>query len=415
MQHPSTDPLAIDQHDPIRHTLRIAMVTESYPPEVNGVANSVARLVQDLRGREYSVQLVRPRQQHAGIQDPPDQTHEVLTRGMPIPMYGHLRMGLPCKSALVKLWTQRRPDLVHIATEGPLGWSALKAATKLNLPVCSDFRTNFHAYNQYYRMGWLHKPIMGYLRKFHNSCHCTMVPTEALRKELDSEGFHPLSVIPRGVDTSLFSPEKRDAGLRQKWGVKDKDVVVLHVGRLAPEKNLQVLQQAYAQLQDDQPGARMVIVGDGPSRAQLQAQCPHAIFAGFRTGGDLAAHYASSDMFLFPSLTETYGNVTPEAMASGLGIVAFDDAAAGELIEHRRSGLLAPKAHAARFVHLATRLAGDHEGRRQMGQRARAHALDLGWDSIVRRVEGTYRAVIAKANAPVLSLAWPQVGRGCRG
>ena len=388
------------------------MVTESYPPEVNGVANSVARVVKGLQGRGHCVQLVRPQQSRARRADETAGFDEILTAGVAIPMYGHLRMGLPSRRALLKAWSQHPPDLVHIATEGPLGWSALQAALALKLPVCSDFRTNFQAYSQFYRLGWLHKPITAYLRTFHNRCHCTMVPTDVLRRQLDASGFRLLSVVARGVDTQLFSPEKRSAALRRQWGAGDGDVVVLHVGRLAPEKNLGVLLHAFARIQSVQQRVRLVVVGDGPSRAAMQAQCPQAIFAGFRSGEDLAAHYASSDVFLFPSLTETYGNVTPEAMASGLAVVAFDDAAAGQLIQHESSGLLAPKGDSAAFLQLAGDLAVDHERRNSLGRLARTRSLGLGWDQVIRKVEGVYAGVIRQAYAPTVWCGAPASAAG---
>ena len=411
MQNSLNTALQVDDLAPARSSLRIAMVSETYPPEVNGVANTVACLVEGLRTRNHAVQLIRPRQDRddQGLQS--DRLQDVLTRGLPIPGYGHLRMGLPSKRALLRLWTARRPDLVHIATEGPLGWSALQAALKLKLPVCSDFRTNFHAYSQFYRIGWLQKPITAYLRKFHNRCHCTMVPTESLREQLDKAGFGPLAVVARGVDTALFSPHKRSASLRAQWGVGESDLVVLHVGRLAAEKNLPVLAKAFARIQCQQPNARLLVVGDGPSRQELQAQCPGAIFVGFRHGEDLAAHYASSDMFIFPSLTETYGNVTPEAMASGLAVLAFDDAAAAELIDHQHNGMLAPKGDAAAFFQLAVELASHPRQRLAMGSQARLVALDLGWESIVRKMEGVYTQAMQQAESPLLEPQWAQLQR----
>ncbi len=379
-----------------RRLFRTALVTETFPPEVNGVANTVARVVTGLRARNHQVQLVRPRQTGDAQTTTHDASNQVLTRGIQIPMYGHLRMGLPCTGTLRRLWSERRPDVVHIATEGPLGWSALQAASSLGLPVCSDFRTNFHAYSQFYGAAWLNRPIMAYLRHFHNRCHSTMVPTDTLRLQLEASGFKPLSVVARGVDTTLFSPAKRDPALRRSWGIGDDGLVVLHVGRLAPEKNLDLVVKAFARLQLLQPQARLVVVGDGPSKADMQAQCPQAVFAGFRSGEALAAHYASSDMFLFPSLTETYGNVTPEAMASGLPVVAFDDAAAGQLINHRASGLLATRSDDNMFVQLATELASDATQRRSLGERARARALELGWDSIIRSIERIYGEAVAQ-------------------
>lgn len=238
---------------------------------------------------------------------------------------------------------------------------------------------------------------MAYLRSFHNQCNQTMVPTEALLQQLSGNGFKRLKVVARGVDTLNFAPTKRSQGLREKWGVYGDDVAVLHVGRLAAEKNLGVLIRAYDKIRSVQPRARLVVVGDGPMRAELQAQFPQAYFAGFQSGEALAAHYASGDMFLFPSLTETYGNVTPEAMASGLGVVAFDDAAAGELIEHRSNGLLAPKTDSAAFVTLAAELARNATLRRQYGDQARSTVLAHGWSEIVRNVEDVYANAIKQS------------------
>jgi len=406
MHTPTLPPFLVDELIPARRSWRIAMVTETWPPEVNGVAMSVARLVDGLRAQDHYVQLVRPRQHQTQEATHHDGLSEVLTRGMRLPMYGQLRLGLPSKRALVRLWTTQRPDLVHIATEGPLGWSALQAARKLGLPVCSDFRTNFHAYSQFYGMSWLCRPINAYLRKFHNHCDATMVPTDALRMQLAAEGFRSLTVVARGVDTTLFSPSRRSIELRRQWGVADDAPVALHVGRLAPEKNLTVLVQAFTQLQRVQPGMRLIVVGDGPSRQDLQASCPQIVFAGFRAGEDLATHYASSDMFLFPSLTETYGNVTPEAMASGLAVVAFDDAAAAQLIVHKTHGLLAPKGDTVAFVHLSGDLAANPARCRELGRCARVRALELGWDAVVRKVEAIYAMAIARSSIPAQGLVW---------
>ena len=187
MADPYASAIVVDSLPPLRRSRRIALVTETYPPEVNGVAMSVARIVDGLHRRQHEIQLVRPRQggsmpQPAASDD--ERFEEVLTAGWPIPAYPELRMGAPSKRALVRLWSVQRPDVVHIATEGPLGWSALQAALHLKLPVTSDFRTNFHTYGRHYRIGWLARPISAYLRKFHNRAHATMVPTDALRAQL---------------------------------------------------------------------------------------------------------------------------------------------------------------------------------------------------------------------------------------
>jgi glycosyltransferase involved in cell wall biosynthesis len=389
-----------------RRPLRIALVTETYPPEVNGVALTVARIAEGLRQRGHDLQLVRPRQAADGPAQDGHCHRELLVHGAPIPCYPHLRLGLPAGRALRTLWRNRRPDLVHIATEGPLGWSALRAARELDIAVTSDFRTNFQAYSGHYRMGWLRGVIAAYLRHFHNRTGCTMVPTEALQAELQSAGFERTVVVARGVDTQRFNPAQRSEALRRQWGVAEGDSVVLYVGRLAAEKNLELLLQAFGAMQQINPRLHLVLVGDGPLRAALHERCPAAVFAGQRGGDDLASHYASADLFLFPSLTETFGNVTPEAMSSGLPVLAFDHAAAGQLIEHGESGWLAAHGDSAAFVHWAQQLAADPAAALRAGQAARRSALDLGWDGIVRQVETVFiSALIAhRSQGPATSL-----------
>ncbi|MEF7614300.1 glycosyltransferase family 1 protein [Aquincola sp. MAHUQ-54] len=399
--------LAVDEFLPARRLLRIAVVTETYPPEVNGVASTIAQVVEGLRARQHAVQLVRPRQaaDAPGEAQAEPRCEQVLMRGLPIPRYPHLKMGVPSRKALAALWALKRPDIVHIATEGPLGWSALQAARRLGLPVCSDFRTNFHAYSRHYGVGWLHRPIMAYLRRFHNRTRCTMVPTEALRGALEAAGFRGLRVVPRGVDTQRFDPACRSEALRATWGVRPGQPVALYVGRLAPEKNLDLLARAFEAMRRDAPALRLVLVGDGPMRRELQHRLPGAVFVGERRGDDLAAHYASGDLFLFPSLTETYGNVTPEAMASALPVLAFDEAAAGRLIRHGDNGLLAPPGDADSFVRQALRLVNDLPAARGLGRRAREAVCEHGWDRIVAQVEQIFLAEL-RSGPPLPSGLW---------
>jgi glycosyltransferase involved in cell wall biosynthesis len=392
--------LLVDEIPARRRSMRVAFVTETYPPEVNGVATTTAQFVAGLHRRQHDVQLVRPRQGAVDAAGDEPRFHEVLMRGLPIPNYPHLRMGVPSKRALVKLWGTQRPDVVHVATEGPLGWSALQAARHLRIAVTTDFRTNFHAYSRHYGIGWLQRPIMAYLRKFHNQAACTLVPTELLRRDLVGSGFQRVHVVPRGVDTERFAPTRRDPALRARWQAGADDPVVGHVGRLAPEKNLSLLLAAFEAIRKAEPRARLLLVGDGPQRAELQAACPHAIFAGQRGGLDLAAHYASCDLLLFPSQTETFGNVTTEALASGLPMLAFDHAAAGQLIRPGANGLLAPFDDSAGFIGMAVALARNAELRAAIGPRARATALTLGWDSVVARFEGHLAAACGAVLAP---------------
>jgi glycosyltransferase involved in cell wall biosynthesis len=398
MQAPNPTAIVVDRFPAQQRSLRVACVTETYPPEVNGVALTLAHVVEGLHRRNHEVQLIRPRQVRDEGAGREHGFQEVLMRGMPIPRYPNLRMGLPAKGALVQEWSRHRPDIVHIATEGPLGWSALQAARQLKLPVSSDFRTNFHAYSRHYGMGWLHKPIMAYLRKFHNHAQCTMVPTEALRRDLERDGFRRVTVVSRGVDTARFSPHKRSRALREQWGVEADDLVVVCIGRLAPEKNLSALTCVWQAIRGIDARAKLVVVGEGPMRLKLQAEHPDAIFAGQRGGDDLAAHYASADLLLFPSLTETFGNVTTEALASGLPVVAFDHAAAAQLIRDNDNGVLVPYADTSAYVRATLALASNRDLRKTMGTAARASVASLGWNAIVSRFEATLCRVIHESD-----------------
>lgn len=366
--------------------LRIAVVTETYPPEINGVAMTISRMVEGLQQR-HVVELIRPRQnqqEHATIGH---RLQEVLVRGFPIPRYQGLRLGLPAKQKLLNLWAKQRPDVVHLVTEGPLGWSALKAARKLGIPVSSDFHTNFHSYSRHYGFGWLQKTVADYLRKLHNHADTTLVPTQELRDTLAQDGYQNLQVVARGVDTRLFHPGKRSRELRSQWGVADDELAVIYVGRISPEKNLPLVLRAFNAMQLSNPKTKLVLVGDGPVRAELQRQHPQHIFSGMRTGEDLAAHYASADVFLFASMTETYGNVTVEAMASGLAVVAYRYAAAAEHIVHGENGLYAEFGDEENFIQLARDLANDAERVNKLRTRSHQTMLKLDWQNIVDEFE----------------------------
>jgi glycosyltransferase involved in cell wall biosynthesis len=389
-----TSGIIVQQLPAERPALRVAVVTETYPPEINGVAMTVGRMVEGMRRRMHSVQLIRPKQGNADAPSATPDFEEMLKPSLPIPRYANLRMGFPARQALIRAWSLRRPDVVHIITEGPLGWSALQAAAKLRLPVLTDFHTNFHTYMAHYGVAWLKKSILGYLRKFHNRAGATLVPTHEMRDELAADGFQRLRVVSRGVDVELFDPSRRSEALRRQWGIEAGGLAVLYVGRLAAEKNLPLVLRAFNAVKTRNPGARLVLVGDGPARRSLEAGSPQHVYAGMRTGEDLATHYASGDLFLFPSLTETYGNVTVEAMASGMPVVAYDYAAAREHIRHRENGLAAPCGDADRFVALAAELAADPAGARAMGLRGRAATLPLSWEHVHEAVEEALLDVI---------------------
>jgi glycosyltransferase involved in cell wall biosynthesis len=376
------------------HKLQVALVTETYAPEVNGVAMTLGRLTAGLVERGHRMRIVRPRQtlEAAGLQSNGD----LLTPGLPIPRYPELRFGLPTAGILRNIWLEQRPDIVHVATEGPLGFSALAAAHAIGIPVLSSFHTNFHNYSQHYGIGWLRSGIANYLRWFHNRTATTLVPTANQAGELEAQGFRNVQVLSRGVDTGLFNPARRSFQLRNEWEAQANDPVCLIVSRLAPEKNLDLAFAAFAAIRAERPNARLVCVGDGPSAAALARRHPVAHFSGLRQGEDLAAHYASADLFLFPSLTETFGNVVSEALASGLPVVAFDRAAARELIQNNHTGWRVTPDDAADFI-AASRHAARQVVHGQIDRNTCATSVHhLSWERIYERYETTLKTVAAQ-------------------
>lgn len=385
--------------------VHIAYVTETYPPEINGVSLTVERTVSWLRDSGHRVSLVRPRQPHETGREVPD---EWRTAGLPIPLYPDLRLGLAWPGQLRRRWhggewrvgsgragpgvTAAAPQLVHVATPGPLGWAAARAARSLGLPLTMDFRTNFHAYSRYYRLGLFEPVVFHYLRRLHRQAHCSFVPTQALQAALSGQGFGQLETSGRGIDTEAFSPSWRSDELRRQWGAADPATpVLLYVGRLAPEKNVSLALRAFIAARRLQPELRMVVVGDGPSRAALQAEFPAAQFVGVQRGRDLARHYASADLFVFPSLSETFGNVVLEAMASGLTVVAYRTGAAAEHVQDNFSGLLVRPDAGNGFIHAVSRGVAMAERLLPLRERARQHALTQGWPQVLQAFEQRLR------------------------
>ena len=367
--------------------LNVTLITETFSPEINGVANTLGRLCEGLRLRGHRVELVRPRQGREVGGGTADDL--LLCRGWPIPGYPGLQWGEVSMHKLLRRWQRKRPDVLYIATEGPLGLSALRAARRLGIAVISGFHTNFPQYTQQYGMGFITRLVTHYLRWFHNRSTVTLVPSASQKIELERRGFERIELLSRGVDSQQFHPARRSQALRDSWGLGAEDIAVLHVGRLAQEKNLPLLQTSFEALQAGYPhlNLKLIIVGDGPQREAMQRQMPHAIFCGARRGEELATHYASGDVFLFPSLTETFGNVVLEALASGLGVVAYDEAAAGQHIRHGHNGALAMPGDEDAFIDAARWLLEDSETLRRVRLNARQHASRQGWPAIVEQFE----------------------------
>ena len=327
----------------------ILLVTETWSPDVNGVAMSLGQLMRELIEMGHRVSLLRPTPK-AGVTPTLPTLSEVLTAdiqvtGVPIPRYSDMQFGVPAYFKIKSTLKQCRPDLVHIATEGPLGLASLIASKRLGIPATTGYHTQFHDFSKHFGFGFIAKPLMAYFRWMHNASKATCVPSQKTKNSLKALGFKRLYIVGRGVDAEQFSPAKRSDELRQTWGANGHHTVLVMVSRLSPEKGVDLVIKGFKKLQQTQlhRATKLVIVGDGPDRSRLESlasDCSEdVIFAGAQSGEDLAQHYASGDAFVFGSQVETFGNVVVEAMASGLPVFAFDDASAGMLVTPECGGL----------------------------------------------------------------------------
>lgn len=365
--------------------MKLTVITETFAPEINGVAMTWGHLVTGLVQRGHDVTVVRPRQKPGDRGGAFPGVREVLVQGSPIPGYPQLRFGWPDVPALRREFRRNRPDLVHIVTEGPLGWAAWWVARRLGLPVTSSYHTHFQHYTEHYGYGFLETLALRFLRNFHNRTLCTFGPTEELNRELERDGFRNLRLLSRGVDTALFDPARRNRELRASWGADDSTPVVIHSSRVAPEKNYDVLFRTYAALRSANPRTVFVVVGDGPLRTKLQGDHPQVRFTGFVPRKALAEHLASADLYVHASETETFGNVVTEAMASGLVLIGYNYAAAARYIQSGVNGSTVPLRDEAA---LAAAAVGELKGlfQQRSGElraAARQTALSISWDRVI--------------------------------
>lgn len=381
--------------------MRVTVVTETYFPQVNGVSRTLGELVRVLTARGDQVQLVHP---DYGVKADP---RALAVRAFQVPFYRELHLPLPPFSRAREAIDQFQPDLVHIATEATLGHAVLRHAIRRRFPVVSSFHTNFDQYSRHYHVGWARSIIVGYLRWFHGRTRETYVPSRATIRELEGLGFERLALWRRGVDTALFRPDRPGRhAVRSALGFQRDDVVIGHVGRLAAEKNVAHLGDALAIVAANRPRARVLIVGDGPARADLEERTRgFASLAGYRQGEDLADHYSAADLFAMTSLTETFGNVVLEAMASGLPVAAIRAGGVGETVHAGRTGLLVePQSPAQALANILIRMVDDEALRRDMALAARQYALEQSWDAIMENLRGRYEAVVEERRAGELAM-----------
>lgn len=376
--------------------LRVALVTSSYNYIPDGVALTLNRLVGYLERQGAQVLVFAP------VAGRPAFTHQgtiVPVPSLPLPGRPEYRLALGMAGYVKRQLLDFQPDIVHIGVPDLLGHVALALAQSHGIPAVASYHTRYETYlKHYWHLAWLEGFLTRRLRRFYGQCREVYVPSESTRQALLTDGLKDnFKPWPRGIDTARFTPAKRSPEWRTRLGIGSGELVILHVSRLVREKRLDTLTAALKQVTVPH---RVVIVGDGPDRAFVARELPHAVFAGFLRDEALACAYASSDLFIFPSDSESFGNVTLEAMASGLACVCADATGSSSLVVPGETGFLVPADDAGGFARQLTLLAQDAVLRRRMAEAARARALTYSWEETLARMLGYYRALLAGTASP---------------
>ena len=387
----------------MKRSIRAALVTETYFPQVNGVSRTLDHLVRHCSEQGDRIQLLLPSYAQNG-QQLPSRVEKREWRSFALPFYQEVVLPMVTVSMIERALGAFCPDLVHIATEGPLGWATLRAAKRLKIPVVSSYHTNFPQYLQTYNASFLEPLCWKYLRWLHNNTLATFCPSVSARELIEEQGFKNVDIWSRGVDNHRFHPGKRDSQMRNSIGVGPDDILISYAGRLANEKNLEMLFDAWRELAD-YDNSHLLLIGDGPLRQKLEAKnAPRVIFAGYRYGEELAGMYASSDLFVFPSLSETFGNVVLEAMASGLPVIAYDVQGPKDIVRDRSTGALVSEITANALAAGMREVLKNSDLRRTMGRQARLYAEQQTWGQIMSGMRNRYCDLTTGSDAELAGL-----------
>lgn len=370
--------------------MRVAIFTDTFIPQVNGVAKTIGRLANFLTVQGIDCLVVAPETGLTG--DYGYQLHALP--GFDLPFYQECKIAIPSYTEISRQLDFFKPDMVHLATEVSMGLCGLKYATSNHLPLVSSYHTNFPQYLSYYKLGLFANWTWKYLKWFHNQCLKNYCPSVSTMQLLEKKGIRNLEQWGRGIDTSLYNPAKADPSFKVRIGAENK-TLLLYVGRLAPEKDLDILVESMGIIRHSHPDIHLVMTGDGPLSAKLKEETPPNItFTGYLHGEELAMVYASCDLFVFPSTTETYGNVILEAMASGLPVVAAYSGGIKENLLDRSNGLACRPRSVKDMVKAIIELKENQALRLTLASQARAFSLTRSWDQIFKGLLDSYMTVV---------------------
>lgn len=373
--------------------MRIAYFAESLPPNEDGVSKTLLKLSDYLDRQKIEYRFISPFK--------PDESHYLHARVkkisyIPFPMYSQYRLSLPFLNGVKYYLDRFRPDVLHLTSPTPLGLFTFWYGNKRNIPVVSTYHTHFISYFKYYGLKYFEGFGWRYTSWFYNKCDVTHVPTLSIKEELEEHGVRNIEHIPHGIENEHFSPEHKNPELRNIFN--NNYPIILYVGRLVKEKDLEDLIQVNRTLKKRNIDFNMVFVGSGPMAKKLKKELPHAHFTGHLSDQDLYQWYATGDVFAYPSTTETFGLVIQEAFSSGIPVVGVNQGGVGSLIEDGKNGLLFPPHDIGAFADKLQLLLHDSDLRRKMGKTARKTSLNNSWDKVNGKIVQSYENLIKRYN-----------------
>lgn len=371
---------------------RVALFSGNYNYVMDGPVRALNKLVGYLEGRGVEVLVFAPTAKAAAF----DHVGQLVSvPSICVPGRGDYRLALGLPTSVRERLENFKPDLIHLAAPDWLGHSALSWAEKRDVPAVASFHTRFDTYFRYYKLKWLEKYITAFMRRFYHRCEQIYVPSPCMADELAAQDMSPnIGIWSRGVDHSLFNADRRDAGWRQAQGFSEDEIVIAFVGRLVLEKGLGVFADTLDLLAENGHRVKALIVGDGPEKQRFEDRLPNATFTGHLSGEALARAYASADIFFNASVTETFGNVTLEAMASGLPLVCADATGSRSLVHRGQNGYLASEVSASAFAHELEKLIDDASLRAKMAEASLQYSAGYTWTSVLGRLFDQYCGVL---------------------
>ncbi|ULL18970.1 glycosyltransferase family 1 protein [Paenibacillus sp. H1-7] len=384
--------------------MKVALFTDTFLPDVNGVAKTLGRWIHFLESKGAECKVFAP-DGDSGNASSSKRVERFYS--IPFLLYPECRMAIPNPIQLKKKLAAFSPDLIHVATPFNLGLVGLHYAKKNRVPLVASYHTHFDQYLSYYKLQWMEPMLWKYMLWFHQECQKIYVPSRSTMNHLQEKGLKNLEIWSRGVEAKQFQPVVDRTRIWQQYDISPGKFVILFVGRLAPEKSVDVLMDTFAALSEDvRASSHLVITGDGPLYKPLLEQCGAMLdvtFTGFKQGKDLADLYAAADVFLFPSSTETFGNVVLEAMASGTAVIGSAAGGVKDNIVHCETGMLCKPGDISEFVHAVELLYHNEEYRSNISMAGRQYSLQQSWEHIFNGLYESYLAVLHESGPMVRS------------